>query len=448
MRTYEECEKYILDIPKFAAKNELADTYRILSELVDVDSIPHIIHIAGTNGKGSVSAFMRSILIEAGYHVGFFISPHLVDMTERIAVDYEDITREQFAEIFNKVKECVDRLVQEGVAHHPSFFEYIFLMAMTYYCEQKTDYIILETGLGGRLDATNCIKGIEKTCVITEIGFDHMQYLGDTIAKIAGEKAGIINEGATVIYMDKREDASAVIRDKCVEMHTHFTEVKSSDISNVLDTSDGLSFDVEIGSNHFSDMEISTKALYQCENAALAINTAVLLGVDEQVIRQGIKSMKWPGRMEKIGERIYLDGAHNEDGVDAMLASAGRMPGDKVLLFAVVSDKKYHEMIEKIIDSGVFRRVVVTRAGEDRATDVHMIANIFEEYVMHRGSIKGVQDMNPKTNGTGLGKFVYVEAYENIKEAYDHCIEIIGDDKTLIVTGSLYLVGEIKGLIF
>ena len=240
MRTYEECEKYILDIPKFAAKNELADTYRILEKLVDIDSLPHIIHVAGTNGKGSVSAFMRSILIEAGYHVGFFISPHLVDMTERIAIDYEDISREDFVRIFDEVKSCADHMIECGEAHHPSFFEFIFLMAMTYYCEQKTDYIILETGLGGRLDATNCIKGVEKTCVITEIGFDHMQYLGDTIAKIAGEKAGIINEDATVIYMDKREEASAVIRDKCVEMHTHFTEVKSSDISNVLDTSDAF----------------------------------------------------------------------------------------------------------------------------------------------------------------------------------------------------------------
>lgn len=426
MRTYEECEKYILDIPKFAAKNELADTYRILEKLVDVDSLPHIIHVAGTNGKGSVCAFLRSILTEAGYHVGFFISPHLVDMTERIAVDYEDISREDFVRIFDKVKSCVEHMIECGEAHHPSFFEFIFLMAITYYCEQKPDYIILETGLGGRLDATNCIKGIEKTCVITEIGFDHMQYLGDTIAKIAGEKAGIINEGATVIYMDKREEASAVIRDKCVEMRTHYTEVKSSDISNVSDTSDGLSFDVKIGSNHFRDMEISTKALYQCENAALAINTAMLLGIDEESVRAGIKAMKWAGRMEKIADGIYLDGAHNEDGVEACLKSVKHMPGEKILLFAVVNDKKYESMIEQIVKSGAFEHILVTKAGEDRATDVNMIADIF------RSKAKGE---------------IQVEAYENIGEAYNRSLGI-RDNRTLIVTGSLYLVGEIKDLIF
>ncbi len=426
MRTYEECEKYILDIPKFAAKNELADTYRILEKLVDIDSIPHIIHVAGTNGKGSVSAFLRSILVEAGYHVGFFISPHLVDMTERIAIDYEDISREDFVEIFDRVKTLVGEMIERGEANHPSFFEYIFLMAMTYYCDKKTDYIILETGLGGRLDATNCIKGVEKTCVITEIGFDHMQYLGDTIAKIAGEKAGIINEGATVVYMNKREEASKVIRDKCIEMHTHYTEVNISDISNITDTSEGISFDINIHSSKLSNIEIETKALYQCENAALAINTALLLGIGEDSIRAGVQSMQWSGRMERIAEGVYLDGAHNEDGVEACLRSVKHMPGEKILLFAVVSDKNYEKMIEQIVEANAFEQILVTKAGEDRATDVNTIAGIFKEKA------------GLKSN---------VEAYENIEKAYNRCLEIRGN-RTLIVTGSLYLVGEIKGLIF
>lgn len=448
MRTYEECEKYILDIPKFAAKNELADTYRILEGLVDVTKITHIIHVAGTNGKGSVSAFLRSILVGAGYNVGFFISPHLVDMTERIAINHDDISREEFVKVFEKVKGCADELIKNGEANHPSFFEFIFLMAMCYYCDKNPDYIILETGLGGRKDATNCIKDIAKTCVITEIGMDHMQYLGNTIPEIAGEKAGIIHDGDTVIFMDKREEASSVILDKCMEMKTHFTGVKIEDISNITDYKEGISFDLKIGDKSYQKLGITSKALYQCENAALAVNTALLLGIDEEAIRQGVKNMSWPGRMEMVAERVYLDGAHNEDGIDAMLSSVARMQGDKVLLFAVVSDKNYKSMIEKIIDAGVFRRIVVTRAGEDRATDVHMISELFTESVMRLGTVNSVQDLNPACISEGFGKFVYVEAFEDIKEAYNHCASIIGEDKTLIVTGSLYLVGEIKDLIF
>lgn len=431
MRTYEECEKYILDIPKFAAKNELTDTYRILEKLVDIDSLPHIIHVAGTNGKGSVCAFLRSILTEAGYHVGFFISPHLVDMTERIAIDYEDISSDDFVRIFDEVKSCADHMIESGEAHHPSFFEFIFLMAMTYYCEQKPDYIILETGLGGRLDATNCIKGIEKTCVITEIGFDHMQYLGDTIAKIAGEKAGIINEGATVIYMDKREESSTVLRNRCEAMKTHYTVVSDSDIHDILETDDGLSFDLDVCGRVLPGMEITTKALYQCENATLAINAAMLLGTDEQAIRRGVKAMKWPGRMEKIYDGVYLDGAHNEDGIAAMLTSVGNMKGEKILLFAVVSDKNYGQMIDDIIASEVFSKIVVTRAGEDRATDVQMISGMFKDSALKYG-----KDMQGK-----------IDANENISEAFNYCVKTRGD-KTVIVAGSLYLVGEIKGLIF
>ena len=305
MRTYEECEKYILDIPKFAAKNELADTYRILEKLVDIDSLPHIIHVAGTNGKGSVCAFLRSILTEAGYHVGFFISPHLVDMTERIAIDYEDISREDFVRIFDKVKSCADHMIECGEAHHPSFFEFIFLMAMTYYCEQKTDYIILETGLGGRLDATNCIKGVEKTCVITEIGFDHMQYLGNTIEEIASKKCGIIKPGRPVITISQKSEVMGVIENYCSKQGSELVVADANKISRHKYNVSKQSFSYE-GDKY----EISLAGTWQSENAVLAINTVNVLRdaydfnkITEKSIKNGLIKTVWPARFQMISKK-------------------------------------------------------------------------------------------------------------------------------------------------
>ncbi len=185
MTAYAKATQYIDDIPRFAGKNTVEDTGRLLSLLVGNDMQSRIVHVAGTNGKGSVCAYLRSILMESGRSVGMFISPHLETMRERISINGEWISEEEFGHVFDKVKAGIGEAEKQGLSH-PSFFEYLFLMAMYYFYEKKPDIIILETGLGGRLDATNCIRK-PAVCIITEIGYDHMQYLGDTLEEIATE---------------------------------------------------------------------------------------------------------------------------------------------------------------------------------------------------------------------------------------------------------------------
>lgn len=422
--TKKECENYISDIPKFAGKNTNEDTYKILEKLVDINELPPVIHVAGTNGKGSVCAFIQSILMEAGLKTGMFISPHLVDMNERIMIDHKLIDDDQFVWAFEQVKSVIDS------SNHPSFFEYLFLMCMVYFAKEKPDYIILETGLGGRLDATNCLH--EKVlCVITEIGFDHMQYLGDTIDKIAFEKAGIIKNGAEVAFADKRSEATKVIKAKCLETGCEYRMLSKNDVKLDSYSGNGLTFALQTKDEVLEKIQVKSKALYQCENAGLSINGLMLLGderITKEAIYAGIQKMYWPGRMEEIDKGVFVDGAHNEDGVMAMTQSANAMPGKKHLLFAVVNDKDYQKMIDIIVASKAFEDVIVTKAGEDRATDTNMIADIFLESI--------------KTHGSNM----LVSCHDNIMDAYKKCIESKGQD-IMMISGSLYLVGDIKRML-
>ena len=201
---------YLLGIPLWTKKKNTLDEVRhFLKELGNPDEQLNIIHVAGTNGKGSVCADLTAMLMEAGYHVGTFVSPHLTDVTERFLVDGVPVEEAGFSESFARVKAVTDRLTAEGYAH-PTFFEFVFLMAMDLYGRRKPDFVVLETGLGGRLDTTNVIRH-PLACVITSISLDHTQYLGDTVELIAAEKAGIIKPGIPVVYDNNDRAAGAVI---------------------------------------------------------------------------------------------------------------------------------------------------------------------------------------------------------------------------------------------
>ena len=231
MRSCQEAEEYILSIPKFAGKHTLEDTRRLLARVGGDGIKGKIIHVAGTNGKGSVCAYLRSVLLESGCSVGMFISPHLETMRERICLGNEMISPDEFLRSFHRVKEAVRQEGQEQ-KNHPSFFEFLFLMAMAYFAEKQPDYLILETGLGGRLDATNCLLQ-KDLCVITEIGFDHMQYLGDTLGEIAGEKAGIMRPGVPVVFVDKRSESTQVLADYAKKMKSPAIIIGKNSILNV-----------------------------------------------------------------------------------------------------------------------------------------------------------------------------------------------------------------------
>ena len=260
MTAFEQAEQYINEIPRFAGKNTVEDTGRLLS-IAGCEKLPFpVIHVAGTNGKGSVCAFLASILKESGRRVGIFTSPHLVDIRERIRIDDEMISKDRFAEMFREVQALTEKGKKEGLSH-PSFFEYLFLIAMLYFREEKPDAVILETGLGGRLDATNSVRR-PALCVITEIGFDHMQYLGNTLAEIAGEKAGIIKQGVPVIFPDRRPETTEVLKNRVKEMGSWAVLLEKSNILDVNTGNKNIDFSLHTGYYNYVGLSLQTMALY------------------------------------------------------------------------------------------------------------------------------------------------------------------------------------------
>lgn len=425
--TYEEACEYILDIPKFAGKHTLADTKEMLGRLTGSRIESKIIHVAGTNGKGSVCAYLQSILRTAGFHVGMFISPHLETMRERILYDGEMIPQESFVKAFDLVREESDRQKEK----HPSFFEFLFLMGMCYFKEKEPDYIILETGLGGRLDATNCIAK-PKLCVITEIGFDHMQYLGNTLVEIAGEKAGIIKPGTPVVYLDKRKETSRVIEQTATMLETTAIAVKKSQIGRPVMRKKSIDFSFSNGYYRYDNLILRTTAAYQTENASVALVAARSLKeerIDDEAIRKGLYDAFWPGRMEEILPHVFLDGAHNEDGIEAFLQSVSASAeetkkGKRLLLFGVVADKQYDKMIGRIAASDLFSHIAVTVLASDRSASIDKLKVAWAQY-----------------------KTADCSFHESAEEAFHYIQSIQKEADTIYIAGSLYLVGQIKTLV-
>ena len=305
--TYEEAVAYIDETPKFTKKNSLEHTKECLRRLGSPQDKFKVIHVAGTNGKGSTCAFLTSILREAGYSCGLFTSPHLVEINERFQINEVNIDNDTFLKAFHKVKALADELVAEG-SYHPTYFEMLFLMGMLIFAEAGVDYVTLETGLGGRLDATTAVEN-PVACVITSISLDHMQYLGDTVAKIAGEKAGIIVPGVPVIFDGNAPDAAEVIRETARKLGSPWYEVKREDTEIMRNTSAGIDFSFR--NDYYGDTVFSIPfiARYQVMNSALALKTM-------EVLRKEI-----PVSMDRLQEGIeryplagtYGDGSAGRD---------------------------------------------------------------------------------------------------------------------------------------
>ena len=333
---------YLLAIPLWTKKKNTLDEVRhFLEELGNPDEQLRIIHVAGTNGKGSVCADLTAMLMEAGYHVGTFVSPHLTDVTERFLVDGIPVEEAGFSESFARVKAVTDRLIAEGYAH-PTFFEFVFLMAMDLYGRMKPDFVVLETGLGGRLDTTNVIRH-PLACVITSISLDHTQYLGDTVELIAAEKAGIIKPGVPVVYDKNDRAAGAVIAEAADRLGSAAYGLTAED----------------------SYRGVSFAAPYQAMNAALAVKVLEILdisGVTADICKKALASVCWTGRMQQVAPDVWVDGAHNPGGIRAFVQAVKKQnPSHIQLLFAAVSDKDYHEMIRLLWTQLVLESVTVVQ---------------------------------------------------------------------------------------
>lgn len=423
---YEEAKSYILEVPKFTSKNLLQETRAFYEALGCPGLEKKIVHIAGTNGKGSVCAYLSSVYQKAGYHVAMFTSPHLVSIRERFRIDGKLISREEFTEVFERVQ----RLIRERKGAHPTFFELLFFMAMVYFEQHDVDVILLETGLGGRLDATNCVDK-KDVCVITEIGLDHMEYLGESIREIAGEKAGIMRRGIPTVYTRRENGSEAVFKEKAAECGCPLILADLSEAENLCVGKNSIDFYLHYRYDGYVKFIVPFSALYQVENAITAIRVVETLQDKLPValtdVQQGIAEMKWEGRMEEIRPGIYLDGAHNEDGIKAFIETVKRQSctdnGKRLLLFSAVSDKRYHEMAKLLADSGLFSEIYLTEIGGKRKTSLEELKEGF------------------------LDQHIIVQGYEDTKDALAALLAQKKADDLAYIAGSLYLVGEIKSLL-
>lgn len=427
--TFEEAESYINETPRFTTKNTMEDTKAFLHRLGDPDREMKIIHVAGTNGKGSVCAYLRSILEAAGYKVALFTSPHLVDIRERFVVDGAMISKEDFLRAFLRIYSLLDRDTSEAPSYHPTYFEYLFFIAMVLFSESKPDFCILETGLGGRLDATNSVSKKE-LAVITHISLDHVEYLGDTPEKIAGEKAGIMQAGAPAVFWDSEPAVTGVFEAKAADLGISAYSVSKQDYRFSKIKKKSIDFSLCTEYYGYISLTLQTIAAYQMENAALAIRAVEVLDqgktVTESHIKQGVEACFWAGRMEEVLPEVFVDGAHNEDGIRAFLESVSSdgVQGSRSLLFSVVRDKDCGRMAEELVSSGLFSRIAVAPMQTGRALEPDSLKAVFDRYPDCRYNV-----------------------YNNVTAALQELLHSRTEDERIYIAGSLYLVGEIKELL-
>ena len=425
-----KAEEYLNQIPMWTReKNSLADIRRFLEYLGNPDQKIPVIHVAGTNGKGSVCAYLTYGLSFAEYRVGTFLSPHLVKIQERFLLNGKMAEEDLFEESFRKVKEAADILAGQGL-HHPTFFEFLFYMAALYFAWQKVDFWVVETGLGGRLDTTNVIEH-PLISIITSISLDHTAYLGETIREIAGEKAGIIKKGVPVIFDANNLEAEYVIRKRAIEQESPLYPISRQDFL-LLEDGGRNPYVLEL-KKEMKRIRLPFPAPYQADNGALAwkaftvlIENGLIEKKRESMLLKGMESAVWPGRMEEISSGVYLDGAHNPGGMEAFTSAASaiakRHPAGRILvLFAVVSDKDYQSMIQCLWNH--------------LHPDLTAVVSLHSERGIRAEQLKGLflQEMD----GT-------VESFEELKTALDFLLKEKGSQDLLFCAGSLYLIGEIK----
>lgn len=418
---YEEVVRYIEDIPKFTKKHTLLHTREFMRRLGNPCQGRKVLHVAGTNGKGSVCAYMQAILLFEGKRVGFFTSPHLVKLNERIRINGKDIDDDTFCRIFAKVRQVAEELEKEGM-EHPSYFEFLYGMGMLAFEENDAEYIVLETGLGGRLDATSATEDPE-VCVITSIGLDHMEYLGDTVEQIAGEKAGIIRPGVPVFYAQSAEESDRVIEKTAAQQGSSCKKI-GKDAYEILGIEDKhIAFSCTNAYYGTTTWKLNNIGSYQPGNALLAMEVMQYLFREKGHVdrwREALAQVKWQGRMEEILPSVYVDGAHNVSAIDAFVKSVPETAEGNIFLFSAVKDKEYEEMIAHLCDSVPAEFYVVTLIDGERATDAELLGKLFEKYTDRP-----------------------VVVIESVQKALEYVLEH-QKKRTVYCLGSLYLTGMVK----
>ncbi|HCI73446.1 MAG TPA: bifunctional folylpolyglutamate synthase/dihydrofolate synthase [Lachnospiraceae bacterium] len=417
--SYEEVVRFLLSLPLFTRKNDPANTTRLLELLGHPEESFHVIHVAGTNGKGSTCAFLARIFQEEGRRTGLFTSPHLVRINERMQLNGEQIPDEEFRNVFARTARAVRRLKGEG-GQDPTLFESLFAMGMCWFQERQADLVICETGMGGRLDATNTIVKADAE-VITSIGLDHTKYLGDTVELIASEKAGIIRPEVPCVYSAKDPASARVIREQCERKGAEAIGLMPEQAKILERRAGSILARLTLPAAQTLDLTIPFAAEYQVENACLAAICALRLGARRESVQTAIARTKWPGRMEEIHKDVFLDGAHNPDGIREIAREIRRVAAHRQvhLLTAIVADKDHKEMVRELCRGVTYGSIIVTTTGWRRKLDAALLAEEFRA--------AGQQSVTVEPDaGTAYRRAVREQA-----------------GSVLFCVGSLYLIGDI-----
>lgn len=427
MMEMEEARNYLFGLHRFGCETGAVRAKRALERLGNPQDNLNVIHVAGTNGKGSVCAYMSNALMAQGYRIGLFTSPHLVKVNERIRINGVMISDEDFLKYYQRVRAVSEEIQSEG-KDGLAFFDFMFVMAVLYFVGHDTDYVVMETGLGGRTDATAALS-TKMLSVITSLSLDHTEILGDTIEQIAAEKAGIITEGVPLVAWKSSEETYRILEDNAIKCGSdaYFVDENSYKIHKIETKQVDFSLDNQYYRN--SVFSIQNTGLYQVMNAALALEALTKLpgadGFDVDQIVESVKKTHWEGRMEEVENNIYLDGAHNPDGIARFIETAGFMKGNhrNYLLFGAVREKDYDNMIKQIAGSDCFDGYILTQINNRRGLPVSNMQESFAKYT---------------------DKPVYVQ--EDNAKAFEFAKALLSGDDILFCAGSLYLVGALKEL--
>lgn len=419
---FTEANQYLLSLghETLAMKLGLRNTELLIEKLGNPHKYYEAVQIAGTNGKGSTAAMLDSICRAAGISTGLYTSPHLVSITERIKIDGHEISEHAFASYATEVRVAAEALVAaRELEALPTFFEHVTVIALLAFKDAKVQLVILETGMGGRLDSTTAVRA--KTVAITPISLDHQEYLGDTLAEIAGEKAAVIHAGCSVVVSPQPEGARRVIVDQCGAVGV--TPVWSGE--DIRESETGYSF--RTARDSYEEINLALPGRHQSINAATAIDLAETLGekgfkITHDAIVCGLETATHPGRLEMFGDRILLDGAHNPAGAAALreyldenVTGEGR---SITLVFGAMVDKQVDEMTAALFP--VAARLILTQPTNARAAKAAGLSPFAKKYAPH--------------------------AQLEITDSSQQAMELAStfDNDFVVVTGSLYLVGEVR----
>jgi dihydrofolate synthase / folylpolyglutamate synthase len=401
--TYAEATESLYELRLFGARLGLSNTQRLAELAGALHQQLQFIHVAGTNGKGSTCAMLESIYRAGGLRVGLYTSPHLVSFRERIQVNRQLISETDVVRLVTKLQRL---LRQFPDAEHPTFFEVTTVMALSYFATQACDLVIWETGLGGRLDATNIVTPLAS--VITNVQYDHQKWLGPTLSSIASEKAGIIKPGVPVLTACLEKEALRVITSTALERNAPLTVVTEADIRIP----------------PLATLQLPLRGQHQRLNAALAVATVRALArrfaLSESALIAGLKQVEWPGRLQVLiqpsGSRIVLDGAHNLAGAEALVAAWREEFSETkpALILGILQDKDIFEMTRVL--APLANRILLVPVGSHRTADPSEVQ-------------AGCRQTNPS-------------AKMLICDSLAHALELTADEPFVLVTGSLYLVGE------